>query len=153
MTNKKIVVIAVSVVVVLVMVALLFVGGIAWFALRAMGHSDAAETARTFLRNNEILKRDIGDVKDFGWLVSGNINTTNGDGAAQLHLKVIGERQEVNATVELIYRDGNRWHITAASYRNQAGQRVNLLDPYDSAPDTSRSEKILRGFALGIAGG
>lgn len=153
MTNKKIVVIAVSVVVVLVMVALLFVGGIAWFALRAMGHSDAAETARTFLRNNEILKRDIGDVKDFGWLVSGNINTTNGDGAAQLHLKVIGERQEVNATVELIYRDGNRWRITAASYRNQAGQRVNLLDPYDSAPDTSRSEKILRGLALGIAGG
>jgi uncharacterized membrane protein YqiK len=67
MTNKKIVVIVVSVVVVLVLVAGLFVGGVAWFALRAMGNSEAAETARTFLRNNETLKRDIGDVKDFGW--------------------------------------------------------------------------------------
>ena len=138
MTNKKIVVIVVSVVVVLGLLAVLFVGGIAWFALRAMGNSDAAETARTFLRNNEVLKRDIGEVKDFGWLVSGNINSTNGDGAAQLHLKVIGERKEVNATVELIYRSGRPWRVTAASYRNEAGEVINLLNPYDSPPDSSR---------------
>ena len=138
MTNKKIVVVVVSVVVVLGLLAVLFVGGIAWFALRAMGNSEAAETARTFLRNNEVLKRDIGEVKDFGWLVSGNINSTNGDGAAQLHLKVIGERKEVNATVELIYRNGRQWRVTAASYRNEAGEVINLLNPYDSPPDSSR---------------
>ena len=132
MTNKKIVVIVVSVVVVLVLVAGLFVGGVAFFALRAMGNSEAAETARTFLRNNETLKRDIGDVKDFGWLVSGNFNTSNGDGAAQLKLKVIGERKEVNATVELVYRDGRPWRVTAASYRNDRGEIINLLEPYDS---------------------
>ena len=138
MTNKKIVVIVVSVVVVLGLLAVLFVGGIAWFALRTMGNSEAAETARTFLRKNEVLKRDIGEVKDFGWLVSGNINSTNGDGAAQLHLKVIGERKEVNATVELIYRSGRPWRVTAASYRNEAGEEINLLNPYDSPPDSSR---------------
>ena len=138
MTNKKIVVIVVSVVVVLGLLAVLFVGGIAWFALRTMGKSEAAETARTFLRNNEVLKRDIGEVKDFGWLVSGNINSTNGDGAAQLHLKVIGERKEVNATVEMIYRSGRPWRVTAASYRNEAGEVINLLNPYDSPPDSSR---------------
>lgn len=138
MTNKKIVIIVVSVVVVLGLLAVLFVGGIAWFALRAMGNSEAAETARTFLRNNEVLKRDIGEVKDFGWLVSGNINSTNGDGAAQLNLKVIGERKEVNATVELIYRSGRPWRVTAASYRNEAGEVINLLNPYDSSPDSSR---------------
>jgi hypothetical protein len=138
MTNKKIVIIVVSIVVVLGLLAVLFVGGIAWFALRAMGNSEAAETARTFLRNNEVLKRDIGEVKDFGWLVSGNINSTNGDGAAQLNLKVIGERKEVNATVELIYRSGRPWRVTAASYRNEAGEIINLLNPYDSAPDSSR---------------
>jgi len=132
MTTKKIVVMVVSVVVVLVLVAGLFIGGVAWFALRAMGNSEAAETARTFLRNNETLKRDIGDVKDFGWLVSGNLNTTNGDGSAQLKLKVIGERKEVNATVELVYRDGRPWRVTAASYRNDRGETINLLDPYDA---------------------
>jgi hypothetical protein len=138
MTNKKIVIIVVSVAVVLGLLAVLFVGGIAWFALRTMGNSEAAETARTFLRNNEVLKRDIGEVKDFGWLVSGNINSTNGDGAAQLHLKVIGERKEVNATVEMIYRSGRPWRVTAASYRNEAGEVINLLNPYDSPPDSSR---------------
>jgi len=151
MTNKKIVVIIVAVVVVLGLLAVLFVGGIAWFALRAMGNSDAAETARTFLRNNEVLKRDIGEVKDFGWLVSGNINTTNGDGAAQLHLKVIGERKEVNATVELIYRSGRPWRVTAASYRNEAGEVINLLNPYDSSPDSSRLGSPFRKFAPGFA--
>ena len=151
MTNKKIVVIVVSVVVVLGLLAVLFVGGIAWFALRAMGNSEAAETARTFLRNNEVLKRDIGEVKDFGWLVSGNINSTNGDGAAQLHLKVIGERKEVNATVELIYRSGRPWRVTAASYRNEAGEVINLLNPYDSSPDSSRLQNGMRKWVTKFA--
>ena len=152
MTNKKIVVIIVSIVVVLGLVALLFVGGVAWFALRAMGNSDAAETARTFLRNNETLKRDIGEVKDFGWLVTGNINTTNGDGAAQLSLKVIGERKEVNATVELIYRSGRPWRVTAASYRNETGETINLLNPYDSPQETSQAESVFRNFVPKFAG-
>ena len=150
MTNKKIVVIVVSVVVVLGLLAMLFVGGIAWFALRAMGNSEAAETARTFLRNNEVLKRDIGEVKDFGWLVSGNINSTNGDGAAQLHLKVIGERKEVNATVELIYRSGRPWRVTAASYRNEAGEVINLLNPYDSPADSSRLRNGMRKWSRSL---
>jgi len=151
MTNKKIVVFVVSIVVVLGFLALLFVGGIAWFAIRAMGNSDAAETARTFLRNNEVLKRDIGEVKDFGWLVSGNINSTNGDGSAQLNLKVIGERKEVKATVELIYRSGRPWRVTAASYRNEAGEIINLLDPYDSPQATSRAENVFPHFIPGFA--
>ena len=151
MTNKKIVVIVVSVVVVLGLLGVLFVGGIAWFALRTMGNSEAAATARTFLRNNEVLKRDIGEVKDFGWLVSGNINSTNGDGAAQLHLKVIGERKEVNATVEMIYRSGRPWRVTAASYRNEAGEVINLLNPYDSPPDSSRLGNDFRKLVMKFA--
>lgn len=152
MTNKKIVVIIVSVVVVLGLLAVLFVGGIAWFALRTMGNSEAAETARTFLRNNEVLKRDIGEVKDFGWLVSGNINTTNGDGTAQLHLKVIGERKEVNATVELIYRSGHPWRVTAASYHNEAGELINLLNPYDSPTESARVRTVHRKLVAKFAG-
>jgi len=152
MTNKKIVVIIVSVVVVLGLLAVLFVGGIAWFALRTMGNSEAAETARTFLRNNEVLKRDIGEVKDFGWLISGNINTTNGDGAAQLHLKVIGERKEVNATVELIYRSGHPWRVTAASYRNEAGELINLLNPYDSPTESARVRTVHRKLVAAFVG-
>lgn len=152
MTTKKIVVIIVSVVVVLGLLAALFVGGIAWFALRTMGNSEAAETARNFLRSNEVLKRDIGEVKDFGWLVSGNINSTNGDGAAQLHLKVIGERKEVSATVELIYRSGRPWRVTAASYRNDAGEVINLFNPYDSPTESARVGTAGRRLVAKFAG-
>jgi hypothetical protein len=137
MTTRKIVVIIVSIILVLSLVGMLFVGGIAWFAFHAISSSDAAETARIFLRNNEVLKRDIGEVKDFGWLVTGSINVANSDGAAQLKLKVIGERKEVNATVELIFRDGHPWRVTAASYRNETGETINLLNPYDSPSATS----------------
>ena len=148
MTTKKIVTIIVSIVIVLGFVAVLFVGGIAWFAVHTIGSSEAAETARTFLRNNEVLKRDIGEVKDFGWLITGNINVTNGDGAAQLHLKVIGEQKTVNASVELVFRSGHAWRITAASYRNEAGQTIDLFNPYDSA-QVRASRKFVTKLAAG----
>jgi hypothetical protein len=119
-------------VIVLGVLAALFIGGIVGTIFYTMNNSDAAVAAKDFLRDNERLKQDIGDVKDFGKFVTGNINTTNGYGTAQLNLKVVGERKEVNASVELVYRSGNPWRVTAASYRNQAGQNIDLLNPYDA---------------------
>jgi hypothetical protein len=46
---------------------------------------------------------------------------------------VIGERKEVNATVELIFRNGQQWRVTAASYKNEAGETVDLLNPYSTS--------------------
>lgn len=132
MTTKKIVIIIMSILVVLGVLAGLFIGGIVGMVFYTMNNSDAAVAAKDFLRNNERLKQDIGDVKDFGKFVTGNINTTNGYGTAQLNLKVIGDKKEVNVTVELVYRSGNPWRVTAASYRNQEGQNVDLLNPYDA---------------------
>ena len=64
--------------------------------------------------------------------MTGNININNGDGTAELNLKVIGERKTVNATVELIYRSGQQWRVTAASYKNDAGETIDLLNPYET---------------------
>ena len=132
MTTKKIVVIIVSIVIVLGLVAALVVGGIVGAVFYGINNSDAAKVSKEFLRNNEKLKQDIGEVKDFGSFITGNINTTNGDGSAQLNLKVIGERKTVNASVELIFRSGHQWRVTAASYRNDAGETIDLLNPYDA---------------------
>ena len=151
MTTKKIVVIIVSIVIVLALVAVLFVGGIIGVAFYGINNSDAANVAKEFLRKNEKLKQDIGEVKDFGKFITGNINTTNGDGAAQLNLKVIGERKEVNATVELVFRSGHAWRVTAASYRNEAGETIDLLNPYDSPQETSQAGKAARKFVLKLA--
>jgi hypothetical protein len=132
MTTKKIIIIVVSVVVVLGLVVVLAVGGIVGFVFYSIGNSEAAKVSKEFLRNNERLKQDIGEVKDFGSFVTGNINVNNGDGAAELHFKVIGERKQVNATVELHFRSPHQWRVTAASYRNEAGEKIDLLNPYQS---------------------
>ena len=144
MTTKKIVVIIVSVVIVLGLVVVLVAGGIVGAVFYGINNSDAANVSKEFLRNNEKLKQDIGEVKDFGKFITGNINTTNGDGNAQLNLKVIGERKEVNASVELIFRSGHQWRVTAASYRNAAGETIDLLNPYDSPQVKSRPGSGLR---------
>ncbi len=127
MTTKKIVIIVVSVVIVLALIVVLFVGGILGMVFYGISNSDAALVAKDFLSSNERLKQDIGEVKGFGKIVTGNINMNNGDGTAELSIKVIGERKQVNAAVELAFRRGHQWRVTAASYKNEAGDIVDLL--------------------------
>jgi hypothetical protein len=131
MSTKKIVLIVVGILGVFVLLGALFVVGIGWFVFHTIGGSDAAETARTYLRNNETLKQDIGEVKDFGWFVSGQINVQNTNGEASLNLKVIGEKKTVNATVDLSYRSNRNWRVTSASYVSD-GRKIDLMQPYDS---------------------
>ena len=131
MTTKKILLIVGGVVLVLGFMVVCFVGAIAGFALYSIGNSEAASRARVFLRSNEKLQADIGPVKDFGNIVTGNVSLNNGTGAATLHLKVIGERQNVNATVELLLRN-REWNVIGANYVNSSGQTIPLLDPYDT---------------------
>ena len=132
MTTKRLLLIVGGVVIAIGLLIVVFVGGIVGFALYTVGNSDAAMTAKEFLRSNERLKDDIGEVRDFGTLVSGSVNIHNSNGTATLSLKVIGERRSVNASVDLVYRDGPQWRVTAASYRNEAGQTVDLLNAYEA---------------------
>jgi len=118
MSTKQIVLIVVGVLGVLALLVGLFVVGIGWFVFSTIGKSEAADTARTYLRTNETLKRDIGEVKDFGSFVSGNINVQNQNGEASLRLKVYGERKTVTATVDLSYRANRNWRVTGASYES-----------------------------------
>ena len=130
MSTKKILLIIGCIVLVLGLIVALFVGGIAWFAFHAIGTSEAAETARAYLRNNQVLKQDIGEVKDFGSIVTGNINAQSGDGEATLYLKVIGEKRDVKVRVDLSYRNNRSWRVTGASY-DRDGQTVDLMQGYD----------------------
>jgi hypothetical protein len=132
MTTKKIVIIVLLVIAGLALVVVVSTGGIVGFALYSIGKSEAADSARNFLRANEKLKADIGDVQDFGSFVTGSINVQNSNGEARLNLKVIGAQKTVNATVDLTYRDGRAWHVPGASYTNEQGQVIELFNPYNS---------------------
>lgn len=138
MSTKKIIIIVVAIVVVLGLLVVLAAGGIVGVAFYSMSNSDANKVAQEYLKSNERLKQDIGDVQSFGKFVTGNINITNGDGHAELNLKVIGERKTVNASVELVFRSGHQWRVTAASYKNDAGETVDLLNPYDTRKFTRK---------------
>jgi hypothetical protein len=130
MTTKRIVILVGVAVLGVGLLVVLFVGGIVGFALYSVGQSDAAVTAKEFLRNNQRLKDDIGEIRDFGTFVSGSINVHNSNGDATIGLKVIGERTTVNATVGLAYRDGRPWRVVSASYVNEAGRVVDLVNAY-----------------------
>ena len=111
----------------------LFVGAILGIAFYTIGNSEAAITAKNFLKQNAKLKEDIGEVKDFGSFVRGSINVQNSDGDATLYLKVKGARRTVNATVNLAYKEGRQWRVTEAFYVDEAGQTVYLLDKYEQS--------------------
>jgi hypothetical protein len=139
MNTKKLVLIIVGIVAALGLIVALFVGGIVLFAFHTMSNSEAAETARTFLRNNETLKLDIGEVKDFGTFVTGNVNVQNTDGEATLALKVIGEKSTVYATVNLSYRNNRSWRVTGATYEKD-GHTIDLLQGYGPPPTPTPPE-------------
>ena len=132
MTTKKIVLVVGGVVAVLAFLVICFAGAIVGFALYQIGNSEAAAKAKDFLRSSEKLKAETGPVKDFGSIVTGSVNLHNGNGDATLHLKVIGDRKTVNATVELVLVRGGTWRVSSGSYVNEAGQTIELLDPYDT---------------------
>ncbi|HEX3254015.1 MAG TPA: cytochrome c oxidase assembly factor Coa1 family protein [Pyrinomonadaceae bacterium] len=132
MTTKKIVQITGGVVVALIVLTLVFVLAIVGFGLYTVTNSELADKAKDYLRKNEKLKQDIGEVKDFGNIVQAAINDRDGNSEVTLKLKVIGERKTVNATVDLVLVQGNAWRVTSASYVNSSGQKIPLLDPYDT---------------------
>ena len=131
MTTRKIVLIVGGIVIAVVLLVGVFVGGIVGFAFYSIGKSDAAMTAKEFLKNSAKLKQDIGEIRDFGTFITGSINIDSQHGAATLNMKVFGANKTVNSSVDLVY-NGRAWRVTSASYINDRGETVNLLDPYEA---------------------
>jgi thiol-disulfide isomerase/thioredoxin len=144
MSTKKILLIVGGIVAVLGLLVVLFVGSILYVAFSTIGKSEAAQTAKTFLRQNEKLKSDIGEVRDFGFWVTGDINSSNSNGQATLYLKVLGAKKTVGASVSMTYRNGREWNVVEASYRNDAGQTVELLDAYGDDQPVEASVKYVK---------
>lgn len=133
MKTKKLIIIIGSIVAAVVLLVAIFVGGIVGLAFYSIGKSEAAATAKEFLQRNEKLKQDTGKVNDFGTFITGSINAHDSDGEATLYLKVIGERKTVDAKVNLMYQSNRAWRVTGASYENDSGQTIDLLEQYEPA--------------------
>ena len=131
MTTKKIVLLVAGILAGLALLVALFAGAIFGVVFYTIGNSQAAQTAKTFLRENERLKQDVGAVRDFGWLTTGNIDKSGSAGDAELHLKVVGERKTVNATVQLSLGNSQEWRVIDAYYDGGGGERVYLTKNFE----------------------
>ena len=134
-TIRKAIYVVFGIIAAILLAGTLVVGGIFLFTFRAVGNSQAANTARNYLRNNETLKKDIGEVKDFGWFIVFDFNNREQDGDATLWIKVIGEKKTVGPEVKLAYHENGPWQVTGASY-DRDGTTVDLMQ--GSAPAASR---------------
>jgi len=132
MTAKKIMQIGGGVFVGLLVLILLFLLAIVGSWLYTVRNSESTEKAKDYLRKSEKLKQDIGEVKDFGNIVTASINERNDNTEVTLKMKVFGEKKTVNASVDLMLVQGNTWRVTSASYINSNGEKIALLDPYDT---------------------
>jgi archaellum component FlaG (FlaF/FlaG flagellin family) len=132
MNTKKVVFAVGTVLGVLAVLTAIFFVAIVFLGLYTVKNSESAEKAKTYLKNNEKLKQDVGEIKNFGNIVMASINERNGNTEVTMKLKVFGERKTVNATVNLMLVQGNAWRVTSASYVNSNGQTISLLDPYDT---------------------
>ncbi len=140
MTSKKVFLVIGGIVAGIGLLITIFVGLIVGIAFYSVSNSQAADTARTFLKNNQKLKQEIGEVTDFGTFVTGSVNSQGGEGEATLNFKTIGDRKTVHAKVALMYREGRDWRVTDASYVNDAGQTVDLMGQYETPPQDSHHQ-------------
>jgi len=132
MSTKKIVLTVAAVVGALALIVVIFFAAILGFTLYSVGNSEAAAKAKDFLRKSDKLKTEIGEVRDFGSIISATGRVSDNSGETTLKLKVVGERETVDASVDLVYTNGSAWRVSGASYVNASGQTIDLLDPYDS---------------------
>lgn len=133
MTTKRALLIASGVVAAVALVVAVVAGAVVGFAFYTLDRSAAAQTAKTFLRQNERLKQEIGEVRDFGYFTSGSIGTQGAPGEAELRLKTIGVNRTVNATVSLATRGGQDWRVVDAFFDEPSGERIYLTKNFDDA--------------------
>lgn len=130
MSTKKLLIIIGGLVAGLMLMVVLVVGLVAGVIFYSIGSSEAARAGREFLRSNERLKRETGEVRDFGSVVTGSIKANEAGGGAALNFKVIGVRRTLNASVTLIYKTGYGWRAVGGSYKDDAGRTIELLKSY-----------------------
>ncbi|WP_296385897.1 RDD family protein [Winogradskyella sp.] len=81
------------------------------FAGAAMKNSDAYKLAITEIERNEDIISKTGGIKGYGMMPTGNVSISNGNGQAQLEIKVLGNEKDVNVGVFLTKEPNGEWKL------------------------------------------
>lgn len=81
-----------------------FVGGV-------MKNSDAYKVAIREIEMNEEILSETGGIKGYGMMPTGSVSISNGQGHAQLEIKVLGNEKDLKISVYLEKELNGRWQL------------------------------------------
>ncbi len=85
------------------------------FAGTAMKNSDAYKVAVQEIEQNDEIMSEIGGIAGYGIMPTGNVTISNGNGEAQLEIKVIGNEKDLIVNVYLTKRPNEEWKLIKLS--------------------------------------
>ncbi len=77
----------------------------------SMKNSEAYKVSVAEIEKNEQIISETGGIKGYGMIPTGSINSANGYGQAQLEIKVLGNKQDINVSVYLEKEPNENWKI------------------------------------------
>lgn len=95
----------------LIGVAIVFFVFVFFTAGNAMKNSDAYKVATSEIEQNKDIINETGGIKGYGIVPTGNISVTNGQGQAQLEIKVLGNAKDLNVSVYLEKEPNGQWKL------------------------------------------
>ena len=81
------------------------------FAGSAMKNSDAYKVATKEIEQNKEIINETGGIKGYGMMPTGNVSISNGQGQAQLEIKVLGNTKDLNVSVYLEKEPNGQWKL------------------------------------------
>lgn len=81
------------------------------FAGSAMKNSDAYKVATKEIEQNKDIIAETGGIKGYGMMPTGNVSISNGQGQAQLEIKVLGNAKDLNISVYLEKEPNGEWKL------------------------------------------
>jgi uncharacterized RDD family membrane protein YckC len=81
------------------------------FAGSAMKNSDAYKVAISEIEQNAEIISETGGIIGYGMMPTGNVSISNGNGQAQLEIKVLGNEKDLNIGVYLTKEPNGEWKL------------------------------------------
>lgn len=95
----------------LIGVGVVFFVFVFFFAGSAIKNSDAYKVAISEIEINEEILSETGGIKGYGMMPTGNVSISNGQGQAQLEIKVLGNEKDLNINVYLEKEPNGQWKL------------------------------------------
>ena len=113
----------------IVLIAVAFVGAVAYFIIGSVKSSDLYQQAMIKTRSNAAVVRELGEPIETGWMVSGSINVEGNSGHADLKIPISGPKKS-GVLYALAEKKQGKWDFSSLEVEIEGeSKRINLLTP------------------------